>query len=275
MKIKKAVILAAGLGTRMRPMTRAIPKPMLPVVDKPIIDYIISEATESGIEEIVVIVNFQKEVIKKHCEEYDNVYFIHQKELLGTADALLQAQVFTHNEPFVLYYADEIVVSNDIPCTKQLINEFVSRGVDVMAAVETENSTAITEYNCVVFGEQVNEKTYQVKEIVEKPHNPLTNYTSIGRYVISPKIYKYIEEAKKVHALSNELVITTIFNDVAREGSFYGHLYEGTRYDIGSKEGWFKANVELKKTNAENIVFSLMYFIRFFLYKKINRSKRR
>ena len=220
---------------------------MLPVVDKPIIDYIISEATESGIEEIVVIVNFQKEVIKKHCEEYDNVYFIHQKELLGTADALLQAQVFTHNEPFVLYYADEIVVSNGIPCTKQLINEFVSRDADVMAAVEIENSTAITEYNCVLFGEQVNEKTYQVKEIVEKPHNPLTNYTSIGRYVISPKIYKYIEEAKKVHVLGNELVITTIFNDVVREGSFYGHLYEGNRYDIGSKEGWFKANVELKK----------------------------
>ena len=246
MKIKKAVILAAGLGTRMRPMTRAIPKPMLPVVNKPIIDYIISEATESGIEEIVVIVNFQKEVIKKHCEEYDNVYFIHQKELLGTADALLQAQVFTHNEPFVLYYADEIVVNDGISCTKQLINEFVTRNTDIMAAIEIENSAAISEYNCVVFGEQVNGKTYQVEEVVEKPNNPLTNYTSIGRYVISPKIYKYIEEAKKLHTLSDELVITTIFNDVAKEGSFYGHLYEGTRYDIGSKEGWFKANVELK-----------------------------
>ncbi|RBW68177.1 UTP--glucose-1-phosphate uridylyltransferase [Bacillus taeanensis] len=244
MKIKKAVILAAGLGTRMMPMTKAIPKAMLPVVDRPILDYIVDEVLTSGIEEIAIVVNYRKEVIENHYSDHPNITLIEQPDVGGTASALLQTKAFTNKEPFALCLGDEIVKS-DAPFLKQLMDHFIHNNAAMVTGIEETTREKISAYNALEVEQIEASSLLKIHTIVEKPkETPPSLYTSIGRYVVSPIIYDLLE-GEKQPANSNELILTDYFAELAREKDVYGVLLNGKRYDIGSKKGWLEANIEL------------------------------
>jgi UTP--glucose-1-phosphate uridylyltransferase len=244
MKIKKAVILAAGLGTRMMPMTKAIPKAMLPVVDRPILDYIVEEARASGIEEIALVVNYRKEVIEHHYSDHPNITFIEQPNLNGTAAALLHTKAFTNNEPFALCLGDEIVKSEP-PFLKQLMYQFIHNNAAMVTGIEETTLEKISAYNALQVEKTADSSLLKICNIVEKPkETPPSLYTSIGRYVVSPLIYDLLENAEHPKN-GKELILTDYFAELSRKENVYGLLVNGTRYDIGSKKGWLEANISL------------------------------
>ncbi|GGE40489.1 UTP--glucose-1-phosphate uridylyltransferase [Pullulanibacillus camelliae] len=239
MSIRKAVILAAGLGKRMWPMTKAVPKPLLPLIDRPIIDHIIEEARASGIEEIAVVVHFQKEVIIKHLADEQQIQIIIQPELNGTAAALKAAEAFIDHEPFALLLGDEVVQSRT-PCLQQLMDVFQLDQAKLVTGVEQTTQEKISAYNtlaCDEWGRQI----LRITEIVEKPIHPISLYTSIGRYILSPVIFEYLPD----HLLlckRDEIPLTESFNTLVEQHLALGYLFEGRRFDLGNKKDWLYAN---------------------------------
>lgn len=267
MKIRKAVIPAAGLGTRFLPATKALPKEMLVVVDKPLIQYSVEEAVKSGLESIAIITRKGKESIEDHfgrntelenflkakekldlamevrrISELATFIFIHQDEALGLGHAILLARNFIENEPFAVLLPDDIFDCL-IPCTLQLIKvfeEFQSPAV-VLAKVGREE----TKKYGIIKPVLVRERVYKVLDAEEKPEpeRAFSDLGIVGRYVFTPEIFEAI---KRTHPdMNGEIQITDAIKILSQEQDVYGYLFEGRRYDAGDKAGFLRATLEL------------------------------
>lgn len=266
-KVTKAIIPAAGLGTRFLPITKAVPKPMLSVLDKPTIQYIAEELDSIGITDIVIVVSPGSDVIEKHfgkakeleerlisdgktklhkiykeTEKY-NVSFAVQEVANGLAGAILCAEPFINGEPFALLLGDELIYAgeNDKPCMKRLTEIYEQTGNSVIATMEVFGDD-VSKYGNIGIGEE-KDGIMSVNQIVEKPDlaDALSNYAIIGRYVLDGKVMDMI---KKLTPKGNELYFTDVLDELAKNGELLASCFEGKRYDVGDKFGYIKANVE-------------------------------
>lgn len=267
MKIKKAVIPAAGLGTRFLPATKAQPKEMLPIVDKPAIQYIIEEAVESGIEEILIItgrnkgaiedhfdISFEMEAELKQKKKYNllqlldkisklaQIYYTRQKETRGLGHALLCAKGFVGNEPFAVMLGDDIVDSS-VPCLKQLIDNYNKFQTSIIGVQEVPR-TEINKYG-IISGTKIENNIYAINDLVEKPavDKAPSNIAILGRYIITPKIFEVLENTTP--GINGEIQLTDALKSLLEFEPIFAYVFNGKRYDIGDKLGFLKANVEL------------------------------
>ena len=266
-KIRKAIIPAAGLGTRFLPATKAQPKEMLPIVDKPTIQYIIEEAVASGIEEILIITGRSKKCIEDHFDksvelelelekngkegmlkmvreisDMVDIHFIRQKEPKGLGHAISCAKTFVGNEPFAVLLGDDIVYNEGKPCLKQLIDCYDEYKTSVLG-VQTVEAKDVNKYG-IVNGIHIEDRVYKVKGLVEKPpvEEAPSNVAILGRYIITPQIFKILEETKP--GKGGEIQLTDALLKLIDEEAMYAYDFEGTRYDVGDKLGFLKATVE-------------------------------
>ena len=266
-KIRKAIIPAAGLGTRFLPATKAQPKEMLPIVDKPTIQYIIEEAVASGIEEILIITGRSKKCIEDHFDksveleleleksgkeemlkmvreisDMVDIHFIRQKEPRGLGHAISCAKTFVGNEPFAVLLGDDIVYNEGKPCLKQLIDCYDEYKTSVLG-VQTVEAKDVNKYG-IVNGIHIEDRVYKVKGLVEKPpvEEAPSNVAILGRYIITPQIFKILEETKP--GKGGEIQLTDALLNLISEEAMYAYDFEGTRYDVGDKLGFLKATVE-------------------------------
>ncbi len=268
MKIRKAVIPAAGYGTRFLPATKSMPKEMLPIIDKPTIQYIVEEAVKAGIEEILIITNSQKSSIENHFDrswelEYflvrnnknkeleevqkiadiANIYTVRQKEQKGLGHAILCAKAFVGNEPFAVLLGDD-VVDNDInPATKQLCDYFekVQSSIVGVQEVQYEN---LSKYGIVEPKEKFDNKACELKGMVEKPkpEDAPSRFGVLGRYVLTPKIFDLLETQTK--GAGGEIQLTDAIKRLMEYEKVYAYEFEGKRYDVGSKIGYLEATID-------------------------------
>lgn len=257
-KVRKAVIPAAGHGTRFLPVTKALPKEMLALIDTPALQYVAQEAADSGIEEILVVINREKELIRRYfCKEeatcaaereLDDLLervrfeFVYQDEADGTAGAVLLAREFTADEPFAVMYGDDVIVNDGgEPCLKQLIRAYGLTGKTVLGVQERPRQEA-AKYAVIRKGRTEGRLT-EVLGIVEKPSpdDMPSTLSSLGRYVLTPDIYGAIERAP---VFRGEKYLTHAIDLLTDEG-VYAYDFEGVRYDIGDKFGFLQANVEM------------------------------
>lgn len=264
-EIKKAVIPAGGLGTRFLPATKAQPKEMLPIVDKPAIQYVVEEAVESGIDDIVIITGKNKRAIEDHFDrafeleyylakqgnhtslkeikrisELASVHYIRQKEPRGLGDAIYCAKKYIGEEPFAILLGDDIIHAK-VPCTRQLIEVYKKYQTPVIGVEEIERKNA-SMYGIIKIGKRVSEKIYEVAGLVEKPlskHAP-SNLAIIGRYILTPDIFDALSKVKIEG--DKELQLTDGLNKVKRR--IYALKFDGKRYDIGNKLGYIKTVIE-------------------------------
>ncbi|TYS69867.1 UTP--glucose-1-phosphate uridylyltransferase GalU [Sutcliffiella horikoshii] len=269
MKVKKAIIPAAGLGTRFLPATKAQPKEMLPIVDRPTIQYIIEEAIQSGIEEILIVTGRGKRAIEDHFDrsleleetllakekfeqldeikkisEMADIHYIRQKEPKGLGHAIWCARKFIGNEPFAVMLGDDIVVSKDQPCLKQLIDEFEARNSSVIGVQKVPDED-LSSYGVIDYDQKESLKdTFKVKSLVEKPSvdEAPSNLAIMGRYVLTPEIIDILETVKP--GRGNEIQLTDALQELTKIQDVYGYHFKGTRYDIGNKFGFIQAQIE-------------------------------
>ena len=266
-KIKKAVIPAAGLGTRFLPVTKAQPKEMLPIVDKPTIQYIIEEAVASGIEEILIITGRNKKCIEDHFDksveleleleksgkqemlklvreisDMVNIHYIRQKEPRGLGHAISCAKTFVGNEPFAVLLGDDLVYNEEKPCLKQLMDCYNEYGTSILG-VQTVDAKDVDKYG-IIKGIHIEGKVHKVRGLVEKPvvEEAPSNIAILGRYIITPQIFKILEETKP--GRGGEIQLTDALSKLINEEAIYAYEFEGTRYDVGDKLGFLKATVE-------------------------------
>ena len=263
----KAVIPAAGLGTRFLPATKAQPKEMLPIVDKPAIQYVVEEAVQSGIEDILIITGRGKRAIEDHFDksaelegylwskdkmeelktvqqisEMARIFYVRQKEPLGLGHAVLCAKEYINDDDFAVLLGDDIVVS-DTPCTKQLVGVFKRRGRSVVAVEEIPSSEA--HLYGIVSGREIDDDLLVIEDIEEKPPRgqAKSNLASMGRYFFSPAIFEYLEKTRP--DARGEIQLTDAIGHMAKEEEVLALKYKGRRFDIGSNLGWIVANIEL------------------------------
>ena len=266
-KIRKAVIPAAGYGTRFLPATKATPKEMLPIVDKPTIQYIIEEALESGIEDILVISGHGKRAIEDHFDSAPaleielerkgktdllalvretaeiNVYYIRQKHMRGLGDAIHCAKTFVGNEPFAVLLGDDVVYNATNPAIKQLIDVYERTGGSVLGC-QVVPEEMVSSYG-IVDGETTEDgRLMRVKDMVEKPsqEDAPSRMAVLGRYVIKPQIFEILENTQP--GKGGEIQLTDALRVLAKEDAVYAYDFEGIRYDVGDKLGFLKATVE-------------------------------
>ena len=266
-KVRKAVIPAAGLGTRFLPATKAQPKEMLPIVDKPTLQYIIEEAVASGIEEILIITGRNKKSIEDHFDrsvelemeleksgkeemlkmvreisDMVNIHFIRQKEPRGLGHAILCAKTFVGNEPFAVLLGDDVVYNDNKPCLKQLIDCYEEYKTSVLG-VQTVEPQDVNKYG-IVGGLHIEDRVYKVKNIIEKPavEEAPSNVAILGRYIITPKIFEILENTKP--GKGNEIQLTDALLELIKHEAMYAYDFEGRRYDVGDKLGFLQATVE-------------------------------
>jgi UTP--glucose-1-phosphate uridylyltransferase len=272
MRVRKAVFPAAGWGTRFLPATKAQPKEMLPLVDKPVIQYAVEEAVAAGIEQVIIVTSSQKRAIEDHFDlsyelehlleekgeieklrqvraisDLAQVAYVRQKEQLGLGHAVLMAKDLIGHEPFAVILPDDVVVA-DRPCIGQLIHAYDQMHGSVVAVMEVPQEE--TRRYGVIAGEPVEEarnghRLHRVTRLVEKP-NPAdapSNLAIIGRYVLTPKIFDKLEQTPR--GAGGEIQLTDALEALMQEQGVYGYVFEGTRYDAGTTMGWLKASVEL------------------------------
>ena len=274
MKVKKAIIPAAGMGTRVLPASKAVPKEMLNIVDKPAIQYIVEEAFASGIEDVLIITNRGKGAIEDHfdhafeletklegneskkkiyddvvaCSNFGNIYFIRQKETKGLGHAVLCAKSFVGNEPFAVLYGDDVILSKT-PVTKQLCDAYEKYGKGTVGVKEVPGK-AITKY-CSLAVEHIEDNCFNCTDMIEKPSEDqiLSNYSILGRVVMPPEIFDILEETPL--GAGNELQLTDAMKTLAQTKGVVAVDYEGTRYDMGNKFGILQANIEVGLEHPE------------------------
>ncbi|MED3561136.1 UTP--glucose-1-phosphate uridylyltransferase GalU [Bacillus xiapuensis] len=266
MKVRKAIIPAAGLGTRFLPATKAQPKEMLPIVDKPTLQYIIEEAVESGIEEILIITGRNKKSIEDHFDksvelelelesrgklelltevrqisEMVNIHYIRQKEPKGLGHAIYCAKSFIGNEPFAVLLGDDIVYSEK-PCLKQMIEKYEEYKTTILGVQEV--ATEDTDKYGIIEGKEIEDRIYKVKGLVEKPASGSapSNIAILGRYIINPAIFDLLEKTKP--GKGGEIQLTDALKELAHKEAMYAYNFEGKRYDVGDKQGFLQATVE-------------------------------
>ncbi|MTI54061.1 UTP--glucose-1-phosphate uridylyltransferase GalU [Geosporobacter ferrireducens] len=266
MKLKKAIIPAAGLGTRFLPATKAQPKEMLPIVDKPAIQYIIEEALLSGIEDILIITGRNKRSIEDHFDKSieleielrkknklsllqsiqnissgANIHYIRQKEPLGLGHAIYCAKSFIGNEPFAVLLGDDIVRSPK-PCLRQLLDVYDRYQRSVLGVQEIEYRD-VTKYGIISCSSQ-DYPLYHVSDLVEKPsvEEAPTNIAIMGRYIITPGIFEILEHQKP--GKNKEIQLTDALKQLSKQEDVYAYAFQGKRYDVGDKLGYLQATIE-------------------------------
>lgn len=271
--IKKAVIPAAGLGTRFLPATKAQPKEMLPIIDTPTIQYVVQECVDSGIEDILIISGKGKRSIEdhfdrnielesriqeqedealytqlRHIENMANIHFIRQKELNGLGDAIYHARFHCGNEPFAVLLGDTIIDSV-IPVTQQLIDSYDQYRQTVIA-VETVPWEKVSRYG-IVGGVNLSDRTLQLNELIEKPEREKapSNLAIAGRYILTPEIFKAIEQTAR--GKGNEIQLTDALRLLMKKENIIATTIEGTRYDIGNKLDYLKTTVDFALRRKE------------------------
>lgn len=264
-KVRKAIIPAAGLGTRFLPATKAQPKEMLPIVDKPAIQYIIEEAIASGIEEILIITGRNKRSIEDHFDKsvelenqlkeqgkYDllglieeisqiDIHYIRQKEAKGLGHAVLCAKQFVGNEPFAVMLGDDIVDA-EVPCLRQLIDVYDDCQGTVLGVQEVAKDK-VSSYG-IVNPKKVKENIWQAVDLIEKPgiEEAPSQLAVLGRYILEPEIFALLEKTEP--GRGNEIQLTDAICQLAHEKLVYAYNFSGRRYDIGDKQGYLEATVE-------------------------------
>lgn len=265
-KVRKAIIPAAGLGTRFLPATKAQPKEMLPIVDKPTIQYIIEEAVASGIEDVLIVTGRNKRAVEDHfdhCPEMElllrrkgntellnlvdditnlvDIHYVRQKEPRGLGHAVYCARKFIGDEPFAVLLGDDVVVSK-VPCLKQLIDQYDKIGSSILG-VQNVARQDVSKYGIVDY-EGNADKTVRVKSLVEKPavEKAPSNIAVLGRYIIEPEIFEILAETKP--GAGGEIQLTDALKTLASQKPVYAHVFDGKRYDVGDKLGFLKATVE-------------------------------
>ena len=271
-RVRKAIIPAAGMGTRFLPATKAMPKEMLPIVDKPTIQYIVEEAVESGIEDIMIISGRSKRAIEDHFDKnfeleaklkeknniqmlqmldditnLGNIHFVRQREPLGLGHAIWCARKFVGNEPFAILLGD-IITKSETPCLKQLINEYDQHRASVIA-IQPVPMQEVSKYG-VIDGDLISPGIHNVRQMIEKPQqNPPSQLAIIGRYVLTPTIFDILEHTKP--DASGEIQLTDALNQLAAREKLLACLYEGRIHDVGNKLGFLMATVEYAYQNEE------------------------
>lgn len=273
MKIKKAIIPAAGLGTRVLPASKAIPKEMLPIVDKPAIQYIVEEAVKAGITDILIITNRGKGAIEDHFDhsleiehmlksknkkkEYEevtevsklaNIYFIRQKETKGLGDAVLRAKEFVGDDPFAVLYGDDVIIG-DVPAIGELCEAYEKYGKSVVGIKEVSDEQVVK--YCSLKVEKQEDNIYSVTDMIEKPsiYNKFSNFAVLGRCVLEPDIFDILEHTP--FGVGNELQLTDAMKTVARRSGMTGVVFSGERHDMGNKFGMLKANIDVGLKHPE------------------------
>jgi UTP--glucose-1-phosphate uridylyltransferase len=273
MMVKKAVIPAAGFGTRFLPATKAQPKEMLPIIDTPVIQYVVQEAVDSGIEDILIISgkgkrsiedhfdrNFELEsrIVEKeeealytqlrHIENMANIHFIRQKELNGLGDAIYYARFHCGNEPFAVLLGDTILGSV-IPVTQQIIDTYEQYGHSVIA-VETVPKDKVDRYG-IVGGDMLSKKVLKLTEMVEKPEidKAPSNLAIAGRYILTPDIFPALEKTER--GKGNEIQLTDAMKILLNQEDIMATIIEGKRYDIGNKLDFLKTTIEFALKRKE------------------------
>ena len=266
-KVTKAIIPAAGFGTRFLPATKSQPKEMLPVVDKPTIQYIVEEAVESGIEDILIVIGRYKSSIEDHFDrsvelemeleakgKYDmleqiqdiagmaNIQFVRQKTALGLGHAVYCVRNFIGNEPFAVMLGDDIVDSPGYPCLKQMMDLYEREQCSILGVKEVAQQD-ISKYG-IVDGDKVGEGLYTVRSLVEKPKPEAapSNVAIMGRYIITPAIFDILE--KTAPGAGNEIQLTDALKTLALKEKMLAYAFKGRRHDVGDKLGFLQATVE-------------------------------
>lgn len=271
--VKKAVIPAAGLGTRFLPATKAQPKEMLPIVDKPTLQYIIEEAVASGVEEILIITGRNKKSIEDHFDKsvelelelenkgktdlleivrgisnMVNIHYIRQKEPKGLGDAIYCARYFIGDEPFAIMLGDDMVDNGQgPPCLKQLIDTYEAHNASILGVQEVDKEN--TDKYGIIDGQKLSDNIYKVKALVEKPDpdQAPSNVAILGRYIITPQIFDILGQIPP--GKNGEIQLTDALEILKDKEDMYAYVFEGRRYDLGDKLGFLQATVDaaLKK----------------------------
>lgn len=267
-KVRKAVIPAAGLGTRFLPATKAQPKEMLPIVDKPTLQYIIEEAVASGVEEILIITGRNKKSIEDHFDKsvelelelenkgkHDlletvrgisnmvNIHYIRQKEPRGLGDAIYCARYFIGDEPFAVMLGDDIVDNgNGTPCLKQLIDVYEKYQTTILGVQEIDKKD--TDKYGIIDGKKMENDVYKVDALVEKPstESAPSNVAILGRYIITPDVFDILGDLPP--GKNDEIQLTDALEKLIKVDGMYAYTFEGKRYDLGDKLGFLKATVD-------------------------------
>ncbi|CEI73912.1 UTP--glucose-1-phosphate uridylyltransferase GalU [Romboutsia hominis] len=282
MTVKKAIIPAAGLGTRFLPATKSQPKEMLPIVDKPTLQYIIEEAIESGIEEILIITGRNKKSIEDHFDKsveleleleqkgktemlemvrnisnMVNIHYIRQKEPKGLGHAIHCAKSFIGNEPFAVLLGDDIV-DNETPCLKQLIGAYDEYKTSILGVQEVAKEDTC-KYG-ILDVKHIEDRVYKVKDMVEKPavEEAPSNIAILGRYIITPAIFDILEN--QAPGKGGEIQLTDALKTLGNQEAIYAYNFEGRRYDVGDKFGFLEATIDfaLKRDNLRDDLMNYM-----------------
>jgi UTP--glucose-1-phosphate uridylyltransferase len=266
MKVRKAIIPAAGLGTRFLPVTKAQPKEMLPIVDKPAIQYIVEEAVASGIEDILIVTGRNKRAIEDHFDrsieleiilqekkeylrlaqvreisEIADIHYIRQKETKGLGHAIYCARKFIGNEPFAVLLGDDIIDSN-VPCLKQMLNVQEKLGGNVLG-VKKVPYRDVRKYG-VIETEQLEDSLFEITDLIEKPEpeDAPSQMAIMGRYIIQPEIFDILAETQP--GAGGEIQLTDALRVLCKQQKMFGYAFHGQRYDIGDKVGFLTATIE-------------------------------
>lgn len=272
-KVRKAIIPAAGLGTRFLPATKAMAKEMLPIVDKPTIQFIVEEALASGIEDILIVTGKAKRPIEDHFDanieleqnlkakgKFDllalveettnvNLYFIRQSHPKGLGDAVLQAKSFVGNEPFVVMLGDDLM-HDSTPLTKQLMDRYEDTHASTIAVMEVPHEET-NKYGIIAPEEEVKSGLYSVKNFVEKPKpaEAPSNLAIIGRYLLTPEIFSILEN--QAPGAGGEIQLTDAIDTLNQTQRVFAHQFKGQRFDVGDKFGFLKTNIQYGLTHPE------------------------
>lgn len=280
--VKKAVIPAAGLGTRFLPATKAMPKEMLPIVDKPTIQYIIEEAVESGIEDILIVTGKGKRAIEDHFDSVPeleqqliekgkseflklveettniNIHFIRQSKPMGLGHAVLQAKAFVGDEPFVVMLGDDIVQA-DVPCTKQLIAQYNQTNSSIVG-VQPVSKEVTHRYGIVDPHSTIEKGLHKVESFVEKPApgTEPSNLAILGRYLFTPRIFDFLET--QLAGAGGEIQLTDAITRLNEVEPVYAYEFDGKRYDVGEKLGFIQTTLEfaLERDDLRDDVLNIM-----------------
>ena len=274
MKVRKAVIPVAGYGTRFLPYTKAVPKAMLPILNKPAIQVISEEVVKSGITDILFVVGYRSEVLEAHFAKsnrldevllagkkfalYDavkypetmaRISFVEQKALNGTAKAVEIAENFVNNEPFAILFGDDVMYNDGVPVIGQLVESFEKTGKSVVGCKEVPLED-VPKYASVEYDEQ-NGNLYKVSGIIEKPpiEKVKSRISPLGRYVVTPKIFDIIKTLTPT--VNNEYQLTDALDNLAKTEGLNALIFDGKRYDMGSRLGYLKANIEFGLRDEE------------------------
>ena len=274
MKVRKAIIPAAGLGTRLLPNTKSIPKEMLPLVDKPVIQYIVEEAVAAGVEEILIITNRGKTPIEEYFDyapdleerlikdgkvkdaetvrkvaDMADIFFLRQKETKGLGHAVWRAKSFVGDEPFAILLGDDIMLSEK-PVLKQLVEAAETYECSAIAVREQPDSE-ISKYSSVKLEEKLSEGVYRISDMNEKPtkYEKLSNYAIMGRYVLTPEIFDILEHTAP--GRNNEIQLTDGMRELVHNYPMCAVDFEGKRYDTGNLKGYIESTIDFALKNEE------------------------